>query len=165
LMLANGAGIGPAYAAVLAARQCNPVFVCNVGFCGATDPKLKIGEIVTDVSVMKCSDHVVQTEREKRALFEAGYRVVEMESAGASRGAADLGIPFLAVKSVSDLASDELRCDYNRALRDDGSIDVLNLSLQAVARPLTCLPDLVRFGRNAFRAAECRGEYVAGCEF
>ena len=178
LLLANGAGAERAYAAIRAARNRNPAWVCNVGFCGALDPVLRVGDIVIGDSgsdpgnrrryvtgALKCSDHVVQTVLEKRALHEAGYIAVDMESNGALAAAHELKIPFYAVKAVSDLATEELRCDYNRALRDDGSIDVMNLSLQAMARPLTCLPDLVRFGRNAFRATECMGEFLAGCEF
>jgi nucleoside phosphorylase len=163
LLLANGAGANRAYAAIQAAKERNPSMICSVGFCGALDPKLKIGEIV--VTDLVCSDHVVETAREKRALHAAGYAAVDMESAGALRGARELGISYHAVKAVSDLASEDLRCDYNRALRDDGSIDVMSLSLQAVRHPLTCLPDLIRFGRNALHAAECMGEFLAGCEF
>jgi nucleoside phosphorylase len=182
LLLANGAGEHRAYAALDAAKdaakESNPKFVCNVGFCGALDPQLKIGDIVVSDSALQprsprpfrtgafyCADHVVQTVREKSELHSAGFAAVDMESAGAARRARELGIPFYAVKAVSDLACKELRCDYNRALRDDGSISVMSLSLQAITRPLTCLPDLVRFGRNALRASECIGEFLAGCEF
>jgi adenosylhomocysteine nucleosidase len=183
LMLANGAGAGRAYAAIEAARERNPVLICNVGFCGALDPHLRVGEIVVatstngDVALLPrskgahvtgplvCADHVVEKVREKRELRDAGFSAVDMESAGALRRARELGIPFYAVKAVSDLASDELRCDYNRVLRDDGSIDLVNLSLQAVARPFTCLPDLIRFGKNALFAAERMGEFLASCEF
>jgi nucleoside phosphorylase len=183
LMLANGAGAGRAYTAVEAACDRNPELVCNVGFCGALDPQLKIGEIVVASSAngdaallprsrvahvtgaLACADHVVETVREKRELHDAGFTAVDMESAGALRGARERGIPFYAVKAVSDLASDELRCDYNRVLRDDGSINLVDLSLQAVTRPFTCLPDLIRFGKNALLASERIGEFLAGCEF
>lgn len=183
LMLANGAGAGRAYAAIEAARHRNPALICNVGFCGALDPHLKIGEIVVASSTngdatlvprslgphvtgsLACVDHVVEKVREKGELREAGFTAVDMESAGALRRARELGIPFYAIKAVSDLASQELRCDYNRVLRDDGSIDLVKLSLQAVARPFTCLPDLIRFGNNALFAAERIGEFLAGCEF
>ena len=183
LMLTNGAGAERAYAAVVAARERNPALICNIGFCGALDPLLKIGEIVVAASSnggaalavrsrgahvtgpLVCTDHVVEKVREKRELHEAGFTAVDMESEGALRGARELGIPFYAVKAVSDLASQELHCDYNRALRDDGSIDLINLSLQAVTRPFTCLPDLIRFGKNALLAAERMGEFLASCEF
>jgi nucleoside phosphorylase len=183
LMLANGAGAGRAYDAIEAARDRNAALICNLGFCGALDPALKIGEIVVANSAngeaallprsrsphvtgaLVCADHVVEKVSEKRELRDAGFTAVDMESAGALRRARELGIPFYAVKAVSDLASDELRCDYNRVLRDDGSIDLVKLSLQAVSRPFTCLPDLVRFGKNAMFAAERIGEFLAGCEF
>jgi nucleoside phosphorylase len=182
-MLANGAGAGRAYAAIEAARERNPSVICNVGFCGALDPHLRIGEIVVASSTngdaaltprshgphvtgpLVCSDHVVEKVSEKRELHGAGFVAVDMESAGALRRARELGIPFYAVKAVSDLACDELRCDYNRVLRDDGSINLVDLSLQAVTHPFTCLPDLIRFGKNARFAAERIGEFLAGCEF
>jgi adenosylhomocysteine nucleosidase len=50
MAIANGAGAERAFAAVLVAPR--PTSICNVGFCGATDPALKVGDVFTAVEVL-----------------------------------------------------------------------------------------------------------------
>ncbi len=88
-----------------------------------------------------------------------------MEASGAFRRAQELQVPFYAVKCVSDLANEDLHCDYNRALRDDGSISFSRLAAEGVSRPFTCLPELFRMGRRSALASERLGEFLAACKF
>lgn len=179
LAIANGAGIERAYAAVGVPGLTS---VWNLGFCGALDPKLRLGEVVVASQVgpdvparpesalpavvgpLYTSSTVVCSAREKLALYRKGAIAVDMEAVGAFRRARELNIPFYAVKCVSDLANEDLWCDYNRALRDDGSIRFSRLAMEAVMRPFTCLPELIRLGKRSLIASERLGEYLAACK-
>lgn len=180
LAIANGAGPKRAFAAVAGPDL---EAVCNIGFCGALDPALSVGDIFVASSVngepvqtprapcaaisgpLASIDHVARTAEEKRSLFEAGSKAVEMEAAGALKRTQLFGIPFFSVRVVSDLANETLKCDFNRVLRDDGSIDILGLAVQAARGPFTCLPELLRLRSRSVLASERLGEFLAGCEF
>ncbi len=178
--VANGAGIARAYAAV---GGPDLEMVCNLGLCGALDPELRVGDVVAATEVggepslapassprctrgaLVTADHVVRSPLEKRSLRLLGGVAVDMEARGARKRATELGVPFYAVKCVSDLADEELHCDFNRALRDDGKIDTVRLAVDALRRPFTCLPELLRLGKRAALCSEKLGEFVASCEF
>ena len=180
LAIANGAGAERAYQAVAGPDL---EMVCSVGFCGALDPKLGIADIVVGTGVNgetidspKCAiehqrgniaslGHVVQSASEKRALHEAGSIAVEMEALGALRRARAEGVPFHCVRAVSDQAGEDLHCNFNRALRDDGKFDTWRLIGDAALHPLTCLPELVRLAKRTEVATERLGEFLASCEF
>ncbi len=49
MAIANGAGADRAFAAVLVAPK--PSAVCNIGFCGALDEGLRVGDIVIAAEV------------------------------------------------------------------------------------------------------------------
>ncbi len=180
IAVANGAGPLRAYAAV---GGPDLEMVLNLGLCGALDPALKIGDVVAATEVggepslapsssphcargaLVTADHVVRSAQEKRSLRLLGGLAVDMEARGARKRAKELGVPFYAVKCVSDLAEEELHCDFNRALRDDGRIDTVRLAMDAFKRPFTCLPELLRLGKRAALCSEKLGEFVASCEF
>lgn len=180
LAMVNGAGPERAYAAV---GQAAADAVCNIGFCGALDPALRVGDIVLPDEVggepidppqgsavaargpLVTADHVVTTAQEKLALHRAGGIAVDMEARGARQRAKERGLRFYAVKCVSDLAGENLYCDYNRALRDDGSVALGRLAFDALRHPLTCLPELLRLGRRSLLCSERLGEFLASCEF
>jgi nucleoside phosphorylase len=180
LAIANGMGFHRAYAAVMGLRL---EMVCNIGFCGALDPALRVADVFVATHVngqpigrprsplpaaagpLASIDHVARTAAEKRELYQSGALAVEMEAAGALKHARALGVPFFSVRAVSDLAGETLHCDFQRAVRDDGTIDIIRLAVQAVSRPFTCGPELIRLGRRAVLASERLGEFLASCEF
>jgi nucleoside phosphorylase len=180
LAIANGAGPKRAFLAVAGPDL---EMVCNIGFCGAVNPELQIADIVVGTSVngeeietpqsrlrhrrgaIASVDHVVRSKREKESFRSGGALAVEMEAAGALERARAAGVPFHCVRAVSDRATEDLRCDFNRALRDDGRFDIRRLALDAVLHPLTCLPELIRLGKRTELATERLGEFLASCEF
>jgi adenosylhomocysteine nucleosidase len=151
--------------------------ILSVGFCGALDPALQIGDIVVSGEVPKglgasfvqgdvvSVDRVAFTAREKCDLRAAtGAAVVEMESAAVAQKAREWEVPFGCIRVVSDAAGEDLPLDFNRYRDADGRFDRTRIALAALGRPFTVLPGLIRLDRHCRRAAERLGEFLANCE-
>lgn len=154
--LANGAG---AERARLAGQVAQARVVCNIGFCGALDPALRVGDIVVPgpKGRLICSGHVVATVEEKRALRAQGGIAVDMESSGLP------GAYF--IKSVSDLADEGFDNDLNGALRPDGRFSMPRLMAGAMMKPWVRFPELIRLRQRTALASERLGEFLDTCEF
>jgi hypothetical protein len=151
--------------------------ILSVGFCGALDPTLQIGDIVVSGDVPKgleasfvkgdvvSVDRVAITAREKSDLRAAtGAAVVEMESAAVAQKAREWDVPFGCVRVVSDAAGEDLPLDFNRYRDAEGRFDRTRIAMAALGRPFTVLPGLVRLDSHCRRAAERLGEFLANCE-
>jgi adenosylhomocysteine nucleosidase len=96
-----------------------PELVQSVGFAGALDPGLKVGEIFSPSRVIDARDgssvetgsgcgvlvsaSAVAGVKEKAKLAESyGAQAVDMEAAAVARGAQARGVRFTAVKAISD---------------------------------------------------------------
>ena len=146
----------------------------SVGFCGALDPALRIGDIVVSGEVPEelgasfvrgdvlSVDRVAITAAEKGEL-RASTRaaVVEMESAAVARKAREWQMPFGCVRVVSDVATENLPLDFNRYRDADGGFSRTRIALAAVGHPFSVLPGLMRLDRNCRLAAERLGEFLA----
>ena len=188
VLIANGPGSGLVSAAL--SRKIDVDGLISTGFCGALDPALRVGDIVrTDPNPLPVSggsvleqpgrecqragldpfsgdlcsiDRVVVTAREKRELREnTGARAVDMESAAIAQKAAGWGLPFQAVRAVSDTADDDLPLDFNLFRDAEGRFSRSRIALAAVGRPFTAVPALLRLDRNCRRAAESLGNFFA----
>lgn len=176
--IANGAGADRAFAAVLVAPRCSAI--CNIGFCGALDDKLRIGDIVIGTQVQQSGwswftqipqgvgaargvvasiDHVAQTAAEKRTLRATGASIVEMESAGVARAAEDLDVPFYCIRAVSDLANETFATDFNAALGSDGRFSPLRLAMQLK------LGELLRLKQRTELASKKLGDFLDAANF
>jgi adenosylhomocysteine nucleosidase len=94
---------------------------------------------------------------EKRRLTSAyNAALVDMEAAAVARLAAMRGIPFYAIKGVSDGLSDRLP-DFNRFLSPGGQFELARFTLFAAFRPWYW-PSLVRMGENSRRASQSIAE-------
>jgi nucleoside phosphorylase len=182
--IANGAGAERAFAAVVLAGEVSAV--CNIGFCGALDEDLRVGDVFVATEIRNGAqtyeavspkgpaaasgtvasiDHVAETAEEKRKLRASGASVVEMEAAGAAGAAADMGVPFYCVRVVSDLAGEDFANNFNAALTEDGSFSVARLAIGALASPRKRLGELVRLKHRTEMAAKKLGEFLANCTF
>jgi len=188
VMAANGAGAARAAAAVEAAHAAGSLdLICSMGFCGALEDDMRIGDIFVaervqadgadypvakpqsqrphHTGVLASIHRVAQTADEKESLRRAGASAVEMEAAGAAATAARFGLPFYCVRSVTDLAHESFRLDFNAALRSDGRFATMQLIAASCRRPLSLLPELLRLGRRCHTAAHTLGEFLADCRF
>ena len=176
LLVSNGPG--PAMVNQALKTKPDVETLLSIGFCGALDPALQIGDIVVSGEVPKgvgalftrgdvlSLDRVAVTAEEKRKLRDSsGAAVVEMESAAVAQKAREWGIPFRCVRVVSDTAEQDMPLDFNRYRDADGRFQRGRIAAAALARPFTALPGLVRLDRNCRHAAEQLGEFLADCQF
>jgi adenosylhomocysteine nucleosidase len=188
LLVANGAGPDRAAAAVDAAlSRFRPDAAVSTGFCGALAPELAVADVVVATSIagagqryhslplttttthyagVICSiDHVAQTSEEKKRLRNSGAIAVEMEAAGVASKAETNDLPFYCFRAVTDLASEDMANDFNRALRSDGHFDTMLILRGTLRNPLVRLPELFRLRNRCARAASALGEFIADCRF
>jgi adenosylhomocysteine nucleosidase len=98
-------------------------------------------------------------EAEKQRLAAAyGAQLVDMEASAIARLAAMRGIPFYAIKGISDGIHDKLP-DFNRFIRPDGRFDMAGMVLFSILRPWHW-PSLVRMGENSKKASQSIREAV-----
>ncbi len=99
----------------------------------------------------------VADEPEKRRLATA-YKasLVDMEGAAIARLAAMRGIPFYAIKGISDSLQAKLP-DFNRFIDQNGQLLTSKLVLFALLRPWIW-PALIRMGENSRKASQSIAE-------
>jgi adenosylhomocysteine nucleosidase len=185
MAIANGAGSDRAFAAVLVAPR--PSAVCNIGFCGALDESLGVGDIVVADRVsdeireyetlvpgatkaarrgaVVSIPRIAQTAAEKRNLRATGASIVEMEAAGVARAAEDLGLAFYCIRAVSDLAGEDFENDFNAALTPDGGFSTLRLIAGALGSPRKRFGELLRLQRRTAVASKNLGDFLVDCTF
>ncbi len=86
-----------------------------------------------------------------------------MESAAIARKAAEWGVPFYAIRAVSDTALEDMPLDFNLYRDAAGRFSRTRIALAALARPFTRVPALLRLDRNCRIAAESLGDFFADC--
>jgi adenosylhomocysteine nucleosidase len=177
--IANGAGADRAFAAVLVAPKSSAI--CNIGFCGALDEALQIGDVFVATEVRNGSrswpalvpddtpesptgtvvsiDHIAQTAAEKSNLRATGASIVEMEAAGVARASEDLELPFYCIRAVSDLARESFANDFNAALGPDGRFSTIRLMTQLK------LGELIRLKQRTELASRKLGDFLAASTF
>jgi adenosylhomocysteine nucleosidase len=91
-----------------------------------------------------CTPGMLCTARAKAdacsRLPRGAVAAVDLETAAFARVAAERGLPYVALRAVSDAAEESLPLDFN-ALRDaTGAVDSLRVVLAALRRPSRLLP-------------------------
>jgi nucleoside phosphorylase len=112
------------------------------------------------------SDRVIVTAREKRQLRKkTGAVAAEMEAGAVKKIAAEWGVPFYCVRSVSDRADEDMPLDFNLYRDPAGRFSLPRIALAAVSRPFTRIPALRRLEANCNVASESLGAFFADCRF
>jgi len=172
-----GAGQAAATRAFAAVEEDAPIdLVFSVGWAGALTPELAPGLAhnvagVIDVRTgerFQCDADAgplwlatcpkVADQAEKRRLAEAypAAALVDMEAAAIARLAQMRGIPFYAIKGISDNLDAKLP-DFNRFLNERGHFQTVKFALSSLIRP-SDWPSLVRMGENSRKASRSIAE-------
>ena len=167
-----GAGQAAATRAFAAIEDGGPIdLVFSLGWVGALRPDIPAGSAHNVAGVydsrtgerFNCdagagnrwlvTSPIVANEAEKLRLA-ANYRAdpVDMEAAAIARLALMRGIPFYAIKGVSDSLHDKLP-DFNRFIGPDGQLNMTRLILFSILRPWHW-PSLIRMGENSNKASQ-----------
>ncbi|MFN0106846.1 MAG: hypothetical protein ACKV2U_32735 [Bryobacteraceae bacterium] len=184
--VANGAGPRLSAKAVeIAVRGAGPFDgLMSVGLCGALDLALPLRAVCTASAVgdgestwparglpggsvrrLLSIDRFLGEPEEKRQWAERGFGIVEMEAAAVAQYAAAHGLPFSAVKVVSDRADERFAIDFNRYRDADGRFSRGRIALAAAAHPIRYVPDLIRMASRGPSASETLGVFLAQSRF
>jgi len=102
------------------------------------------------------SPKVADRTEKRRLATTYNTALVDMEAAAIARLAAMRGIPFYAIKGVSDGANDRLP-DFNPFLTADGRFRLVPFALSTLLRPWYW-PALLRMGDNSRKASQSIAE-------
>ena len=90
---------------------------------------------------------------------------MEMEAAGVLSRVREWGMPFYCIRSVTDLANESFRMDFNAVRTADGRFSTPRILAAAIANPITIAPELMELRRRCATAAQSLGEFIADCNF
>jgi len=148
-------GIGRASARRTALRLLEafrPGRVIAAGFCGALVPELKVGDIVESPHIFT-ADRIVGDPAEKaRLAAESGARAVDMESSAIAEVCAERGLPFTAIRAVSDTSDTALSPGLVQLL-SGGDVSIAKACWAFVKQP-SLLREFLRLRRDTNLAAE-----------
>jgi len=98
------------------------------------------------------ADRIISLASEKRELGMLAD-AVEMESGEVLYEAAAFGAKGIAIRSISDVADEDLPIDFNKVTTPTGEVSILRILGEVARHPLS-MPALVRFGNQSRVAAE-----------
>jgi adenosylhomocysteine nucleosidase len=169
-------GIGPEAArrateAVIVLYQ--PEVVQSVGFAGALDAALKVGDLFSPRQVIDSTDgscvetgvgngvlvsfgSIAGADQKARLAKAYNAQAVDMEAASVARAALLRGVRFIAIKAISDESNVSLP-ELQRFIGADGQLRTAAFLAATTARPWSWLR-LMRLARNSAAASRtlCR---------
>jgi len=168
----SGMGAEAADRAAAAVLAGGPRAVVAAGFCGALDPGLRVGDLVAAEAVadedgarFPADPALLAAAPGRRGVMVTARRLartpadrarldglaVDLESAAIARRCAEAGVPFLALRAVTDEVGHVLP-DFDRLMNAAGQLTP-GLGLVHFALHPRQLAGLVRVGRGARRAS------------
>lgn len=156
-----------------------PSMVQSVGFAGALDKGLRIGQILEPRYVIDASDgsrvdtgsgvgtvvsfrSVASPGQKARLATAYGAQAVDMEAAAVARGTEAHGLRFAAVKVISDDQGLPMP-DMERFTDRDGRLREWALAAHAALRPWLWF-SVISLGRNSSKASHALSEHLQRLE-
>lgn len=165
LLMGVAGGLSPRLEAgdLIAARQVRDA----AGPAPPPDPALlerAVGSGRTTPGILLTVERIATTPEEKarlrRGLGTEEPAAVDLETAVWARAAGELGVPYLAVRAVSDPAKEALPLDFNRFRDSRGRVRRLAVALHALRHP-GMIGELRALDRRVRRCAERLADFVA----
>jgi len=164
-------GIGPEAArraTEMILRETEAACVLSVGFAGALDPALRVGDVVEPRTVINARDGartdtgsgqgallsfaaVVGSAQKEKLRASYGAAAVDMEAAAVAQGAESRGVGFGALKVISDEVGFNMP-PVERFIGADGSFGSVRFAGHVAVRPWLWGPTIV-LARNSSRAS------------
>jgi adenosylhomocysteine nucleosidase len=117
------------------------------GHASSADLVARFGPVVTvGAMCITVADKLVMAARFPGAI------AMDMESAGAARVAESAGVPWLAVRAITDGVSDPFPLPFDRYVGVTGEPNRARIALAALAHPRS-IPGVWRLGQRSARAA------------
>jgi adenosylhomocysteine nucleosidase len=149
-------------------QEFQPSEILSVGFVGALDPVLRIGEIIAPRTIINSSDGArtdvgsgqgtlvsfgaVAGREQKEKLRKAyGADSIDMEAAAVAQGAGLRGVTFAALKVVSDEA-DFVMPPLEKFVQADGGFRTARFAVYLAVRPWLWMT-AIRLASNSARAS------------
>ena len=149
-------------------QEFQPSEILSVGFVGALDPVLRIGEVIAPRTIINASDGArtdvgsgqgtlvtfgaVAGREQKEKLREAyGAHSIDMEAAAVAQGAGLRGVRFAALKVVSDEA-DFAMPPLEKFVQADGRFRTARFAVYLAVRPWLW-STAIRLARNSTLAS------------
>jgi adenosylhomocysteine nucleosidase len=169
VLVVGGIGAGAARRATEAAIALHqPELVMSVGFAGALDPGLRVGEIFEPSRVIDASDgsnvetgagrgtlvsvaSIAGVEQKRKLAQSYSAGAVDMEAAAVARGAQARGLRFMAVKAISD-DSDFAMPAMDGFVGGNGEFRTGKFAVFTVLRPWLWLR-VIRLSKNSAKAS------------
>lgn len=114
---------------------------------------VRLSGIPVQGGTLLTGERILTRSAEKRALAErTGAIAVDMETWGAVQVAQKHGVPWLAVRAITDSVEADFPLDFNALADADGNVDRGRVVLATIARPWK-IPALLRLGARSSLAA------------
>lgn len=88
-----------------------------------------------------------------------------MEAAPIARFAAENGVPFYAIKVVSDQVHESFSMDFNQYRDAAGRFDKAGIARAALLHPFRYVPELYRLASRGFAASETLRVFLAHARY
>jgi adenosylhomocysteine nucleosidase len=152
VLICGGIGVEAARRAAEAViREANPRRIISVGFAGALNGSLQVGDILEPATVINVADGVrtevgegegilvssaMVADKDQKIRFSKAYGAdaVDMEAGAVAQGAQARGVEFAALKAISDAADFNLPA-LDRFVTNDGSFRSARFACYVALRP------------------------------
>jgi len=112
----------------------------------------------TVVDQFYSAQHAISTAEEKKHLGKLAD-AVEMESFEVMFQAFLRGIPSIAIRSISDLANEDLPLDMDGVFSDEGQVSIPRVIGQVAAHP-AAIPGLIRLAEQSKQASQSLAAFL-----
>jgi len=158
-------------------NEVSPSQVISVGFAGALDPALKVGDVLEPRTVINASDgarteirfgkgilvsSATVASKDQKVRLAKSYNsiAVDMEAAAVAQGAEARGVEFAAVKAISDAADFIMPARMDCFVGVDGTFRSTKFASHVALRPWLW-PRTIALARNSAKASQALCDALA----